>query len=132
MEQSNARVYRANNREAFRELVFFAAHLETNISIYSGEFAVVVFGQFDEMDRFIMENSLDVDSEPMTVELNENKEIESLRKHLAERGDEISRIQKERDKYKTWWTESFKRNDRVKAQIKAIETLLHNIFPDVK
>lgn len=48
---------------------------------------------------------------------------------LKEKDFIITEITKERDQYRTWWSEANRHNDRVRKQVEAISTLVSSIFP---
>ncbi len=156
MEQTTTYRYEAKNDGSYNELAAYAIGLVANVSLFPAHRTIVIDDLSADVSKFIHLNNLDVFVEP--IELNKetvgslitaetvdpetlrriiNSQILEMQDMMAQHNDILAETMKERDRareagemhYK-WHKEAAEKVDRVKGQIKAIETLLHAIFPE--
>lgn len=157
MEKIKSYEYAARDDNSYNRLAAYAINTPATVTLHPG-LAVIVISEIakDEVDKYIRTEGLDVtvraievhdenlgeviDSETTdsatlrsiiyklfeqrgNVEMRHRKEIDDL---TAQRDDAKERL----ENYKKWWNESESKYQRVKGQVKAISTLMNEVFPE--
>lgn len=153
---SNAKLYQAINEDSYKKLAAFMADTEYKVTLHPKAFVIVMGEEADkEAGEFIDELGLDFHISPMSV-YAENycdaidcpfTDAETLREIIhkmqeqkaadAKKSDNTfntlvaqrDESDKEKERYFRNWQKEMARTDRVKSQVRAIATLLGQIFP---
>lgn len=153
---STAKIYQAINEDSYKKLAAFMADTEYTATLHPKAMAIVMYEDADkETGEFIDELGLDFHISPISVYAENHCDVidspftdsETLREiihkmqeqkaanakksefafnKLAAQRDESN---KETERYYHNWQKEIERTSRVRSQIRAIATLLDQIFP---
>lgn len=153
---SNAKLYQAINEDSYKKLAAFMADTEYKVTLFPKSIAIVMGEDAEkEAGEFIDELGLAFQVHPMSV-YAENygdaidcqfTDAETLREIIYKMQDQKAadakksdntfntlvaqrdESDKEKERYYHNWQREMARTDRVKSQVRAIATLLGQIFP---
>lgn len=153
---SNAKLYQAINEDSYKKLAAFMADTEYKVTLHPKAFAIVMGEDADkEAGEFIDELGLAFQVHPMSVYAENYGDVidcqftdaETLREIIYEMQEQKAadakksdntfntlvaqrdESDKEKERYYHNWQREMARTDRVKSQVRAIATLLGQIFP---
>lgn len=153
---SNAKIYQAINEDSYKKLAAFMADTEYKVTLHP-KYSAIVMGEDAEKEagEFIDELGLDFHISPMSVyaenycdaidcpftdaetlrgiiyKLQEQKAADAKKNAevIADLKEQCEESDKEKERYFRNWQREMARTDRVKSQVRAIATLVGQIFP---
>lgn len=153
---SNAKIYQAINEDSYKKLAAFMADTEYKVTLHPKYSAIVMDEDAEkEAGEFIDELGLDFHITPMSVyaenycdvidcpftdaetlreiiyKMQEQKAADAKKNAevIADLKKQCEESDKEKERYFRNWQREMARTDRVKSQVRAIATLVGQIFP---